>query len=93
MMQFCTPTSPWSAAARFGAKIFAELQKDSPCKGVIRRDLLEMELGALERDRKSIETKLGLLLSSFAGSRPFAQQCLHISDGTVFLSLSDCRQE
>eukprot|EP00903_Cladosiphon_okamuranus_P014924 g13818.t2 len=54
---------------RFVANITAELQKSEPCQGAIRRELMERELEALNRDRESIEKKLGLLLSSFAVAR------------------------
>ena len=59
------------SGVRFVAKITAELTKESPCKGVLSRELLELELRALTLDRESIENKLGLLLSSFAGSQPW----------------------
>lgn len=49
--------------ARCGTKIAVELDKDNPCKGVVSRELLELELGALTRDRASIERKLRLLPS------------------------------
>lgn len=54
---------------RFVANITAELQKSKPCEGAIGRELMERELEALNRDRESIEKKLGLPLSSFAGAR------------------------
>lgn len=50
------------------ANLTAELQKNEPCRGVISRDLMELELGALNQDREFIEESLGLLLSSFAGA-------------------------
>lgn len=43
---------------RFEARISDELSKNQPCGGAVRRDLLEMELAALKRDRVSIEEKL-----------------------------------
>lgn len=52
---------------RFVANITAELRKNKPCEGAISRELMERELAALNRDRGSLEKKLGLLLSSFAG--------------------------
>ena len=53
---------------RFVAKISAELRKSRPCKGAVSRELMEQELGALNRDRETIEKKLGMLLPSFAGA-------------------------
>lgn len=53
---------------RFVANITAELQQSKPCKGVVSRELMERELGALNRDRESIEKRLGLLLPLFAGA-------------------------
>eukprot|EP00752_Nemacystus_decipiens_P007893 g7052.t1 len=55
-----------SEVDKFVANITAELQKSKPCEGAISRELMELELGALNRDRESIEQKLGLLLPSFA---------------------------
>lgn len=39
-------------------KILDELEKDNPCGGAVSRELLELELGALGRDRISIQEKL-----------------------------------
>ena len=49
---------------RFGAKIAGELLKSVPCEGAVSRELLELELGELKRDRDILEDKLTLLLSS-----------------------------
>ncbi|CAM9923997.1 unnamed protein product, partial [Ectocarpus sp. 13 AM-2016] len=53
---------------RLGAKIAVELEKDAPCKGIISQELLELELGALGRDRVAIENKLSVLKSSVEDS-------------------------
>ena len=49
---------------RFGAKIAGELLKKMPCEGAVSRELLELELGELKRDRDTLEDKLTFLLSS-----------------------------
>lgn len=63
------PDFPVSTCDRLGVKISAELEKDAPCKGVVSRELLDLERKALELDYGATERKLGLLRSSsFEGS-------------------------
>lgn len=65
--EFDFPVST-SQPDRLGANISAELEKDTPCKGVVSRELLDLELRALERDHGVTEKKLRLLRSTFEGS-------------------------
>lgn len=50
-----------SEVDRVQANIANELEKEHPCEGTVSRELLELEMDALCRDRWSIEKKLSLI--------------------------------
>lgn len=75
---------------RVHAILSAELTKTTPCKGVVSRELLELELRALAVDRESIEDKLGLMLSSFAGPSSLASAFCTNVKRCVYHNLKTC---
>ncbi|CAM9739119.1 unnamed protein product [Ascophyllum nodosum] len=64
---------------RFNERITGELDKDLPCGGAVSRELLELELGALKKDRVSTEKKLELL----AGRVNIEDADLHYGIGSI----------